>query len=162
MLRRSRDVNMPRTAKMETAMTMILAAMLAGVAVQAAERPMPVRPMPEKPMVVIDERSVMREEPTPHGNIGTSTAYRISDAVPGRTMEFRKRILHPGAAIGPHPLAHDEVYYVLSGEGAVSSGSATKPLRVGMAAYLYTGATVGIRQVGKAPLTLIVAYPVVR
>jgi mannose-6-phosphate isomerase-like protein (cupin superfamily) len=172
MLRRSRDVNMPRTAKMETAMTMILAAMLAGVAVQAAERPMverpmPERPMPEKPMpeksmVVIDERSVMREEPTPHGNIGTSTAYRISDAVPGRTMEFRKRILHPGAAIGPHPLAHDEVYYVLSGEGVVSSGSATKPLRVGMAAYLYSGATVGIRQVGKAPLTLIVAYPVVR
>jgi mannose-6-phosphate isomerase-like protein (cupin superfamily) len=162
MLRRSRDVNMPRTAKMETAMTMILAAMLAGVAVQAAERPMPEKPMPEKPMVVIDERSVMREEPTPHGNIGTSTAYRISDAVPGRTMEFRKRILHPGAAIGPHPLAHDEVYYVLSGEGVVSSGSATTPLRVGMAAYLYTGATVGIRQVGKAPLTLIVAYPVVR
>jgi mannose-6-phosphate isomerase-like protein (cupin superfamily) len=156
MLRRSRDVNMPRTAKMETAMTMILAAMLAGVAVQAADQPMP------EPMVVIDERSVMREEPTPHGNIGTSTAYRISDAVPGRTMEFRKRILHPGAAIGPHPLAHDEVYYVLSGEGVVSSGSATKPLRVGMAAYLYTGATVGIRQVGKAPLTLIVAYPVVR
>jgi mannose-6-phosphate isomerase-like protein (cupin superfamily) len=162
MLRRSRDVNMPRTAKMETAMTMILAAMLAGVAVQVVAPPMPERPMPEKPMVVIDERSVMREEPTPHGNIGTSTAYRISDAVPGRTMEFRKRILHPGAAIGPHPLSHDEVYYVLSGEGVVSSGSTTKPLRVGMAAYLYTGATVGIRQVGKAPLTLIVAYPVVR
>lgn len=115
----------------------------------------------ERPMVVVDERSTMREEATPHGRIGMSTAFRISDAVPGRTMEFRKRILHVGAAIGPHPLAHDEVYYVLSGTGTVSSGSETKPLTAGMAAYLYTGATVGIRQTGKQPLTLIIAYPVV-
>ncbi len=115
----------------------------------------------ERPMVVVDERAVMREEPTPHGRIGSSTAYRISDAVAVRTMEFRKRVLHVGAAIGPHPLGHDEVYYVLDGEGLVSSGTETRPLRPGMAAYLYTGATVGIRQVGKTPLTLIVAYPIV-
>lgn len=59
--------------------------------------------------IIVDERSVMRDEPPPHGAIGKSTAYRISDSVPGRTMEFRKRVLHPGAAIGPHPIAHDEV-----------------------------------------------------
>ena len=112
-------------------------------------------------MIVIDEATVRREEPTPHGNIGTSTAYRISDAVPGRTMEFRKRVLHPGAAIGLHRLAHDEVYYVLSGEGEVQSGSDKHRLTSGMAAYLYDGATVGIRQLGNAPLVLIVSYPVV-
>lgn len=111
-------------------------------------------------MVVIDERDTVRDEPPPHGNIGMSTAYRISDAAPGRTMEFRKRVLHVGAAIGPHPLSHDEVYYVLSGTGVVTSGGDAKPLRAGMAAYLYTGATVGIRQTGTAPLALIVAYPV--
>ena len=72
-------------------------------------------------MVVVDERAVVRDEPPPHGAIGMSTAYRISDAVPGRTMEFRKRILHRGAAIGPHLIAHDEVYYVLSGTGEVTS-----------------------------------------
>ncbi|WP_230632307.1 cupin domain-containing protein [Sphingomonas sp. Leaf37] len=113
-------------------------------------------------MVVVDEAAVKRDEPTPHGKIGMSTAYRISDAVPGRTMEFRKRVLHVGAAIGLHPLAHDEVYYVLSGEGIVSSGKDTRALKPGMAAYLYSGATVGIRQVGKTPLTLIVSYPVVK
>lgn len=113
-------------------------------------------------MVVIDEAAVRRDEPPPHGKIGTSTAYRISDSVPGRTMEFRKRVLHPGAAIGLHPLAHDEVYYVLSGEGEVQSGAETRRLTTGMAAYLYDGATVGIRQRGKAPLVLIVSYPVKR
>lgn len=117
---------------------------------------------PPRAMVVVDEAAVRREEPTPHGDIGTSTAYRISDAVPGRTMEFRKRVLHPGAAIGLHPLAHDEVYYVLSGTGEVRSGAETRRLTAGMAAYLYDGATVGIRQIGRAPLVLIVSYPVVK
>jgi len=110
-------------------------------------------------MVVVDEGAVRRDEPTPHGRIGASTAYRISDAVPGRTMEFRKRVLHPGAAIGMHPLAHDEVYYVLSGTGEVRSGTEVRRLTAGMAAYLYDGATVGIRQLGHEPLVLIVSYP---
>ena len=74
------------------------------------------------PMVVIDEATTVRREPPPHGAIGMSTAYRISDAVPAAaTMEFRRRVLDVGAAIGEHPIAHDEVYYVLSGEGEVVS-----------------------------------------
>ncbi len=114
------------------------------------------------PMVVVDERRVMRDEPPPHGAIGMSTAYRISDAVPEpKAMEFRKRVLHVGAAIGLHPIAHDEVYYVLGGEGVVSSDGIDRPLKPGMAAYLYNGAKVGIRQTGATPLALIIAYPVV-
>ena len=113
------------------------------------------------PMVVVNERDVVRQEAPPHGAIGMSTAYRISDVVPQpRTMEFRKRVLHKGAAIGLHPIAHDEVYYVLSGEGEVTSDGVTRRLRPGMAAYLYDGAVVGIRQMGREPLTLIISYPV--
>ena len=113
------------------------------------------------PMVVIDQESTMRREPPPHGAIGMSTAYRISDAVPQpRTMEFRRRDLDVGAAIGVHPIAHDEVYYVLSGRGDVVSDGVTATLEPGMAAYLYTGAEVGIRQLGDEPLSLIITYPV--
>ena len=101
-------------------------------------------------MVVVHEEDVKREEPPPHGNIGMSTAYRISDAAPApRAMEFRKRVLHKGAAIGLHPISHDEVYYVLSGEGDVTSDGVTQRLMPGMAAYLYKDAVVGIAQVGK-------------
>ena len=112
------------------------------------------------PMVVIDEATTVREEPPPHGAIGMSTAYRISDGVPDRTFEFRRRILHVGAAIGPHVINHDEIYYVLAGAGEVVSDGRTALLRAGMAAYLYRGANVGIRQTGDAPLSLIIAYPV--
>ena len=115
---------------------------------------------PPRPMVVVDEQDVKREEAPPHGAIGMSTAYRISDAAPGRAMEFRRRVLHVGAAIGPHLIDHDEVYYVLSGEGEVISDGVTARLRPGMAAYLYSGAQVGIRQLGSEPLNLIISYPV--
>ncbi|MBL8652225.1 MAG: cupin domain-containing protein [Sphingopyxis sp.] len=126
-------------------MTMLFAALLA-VAAPA--------------MIVIDEKETVREEAPPHGAIGMSTAYRISDHIPApRSFEFRKRALHLGAAIGVHPIDHDEIYYVLSGTGVVHSDGEEKELRTGMAAWLYKGAKVGIRQTGDAPLVLIIAYP---
>jgi mannose-6-phosphate isomerase-like protein (cupin superfamily) len=113
------------------------------------------------PMVVIDEADTVRREPPPHGQIGMSTAYRISDAAPQpRTMEFRRRVLDVGSAIGEHPISHDEVYYVTAGEGVVISDGVEARLTPGMAAYLYEGAVVGIRQVGDEPLSIIIAYPV--
>ena len=112
-------------------------------------------------MVIVSESEVMVRETPPHGAIGMSTAYRISDAVPEpRTMEFRRRVLDVGAAIGAHPIAHDEVYYVTDGEGMVVSDGVEAALTPGMAAYLYSGAVVGIRQTGDAPLSIIISYPV--
>lgn len=112
-------------------------------------------------MVIVDEQDVVVEEPPPHGAIGMSTAYRISDAAPGRELEFRRRVLHPGAAVGEHLIGHDEVYYVTAGTGEVVSDGERAILTAGMAAYLYAGANVGIRQMGDEPLSIIIAYPVV-
>lgn len=109
--------------------------------------------------VIIAEADVVRDEPPPHGAIGMSTAYRMSDKVPNRNMEFRRRVLHPGAAIGAHPIGHDEVYYVLAGEGEVISAGMTRPIGPGMVAYFYSGDEVGIRQIGSEPLDLIISYP---
>lgn len=127
-------------------MSALLALLLAGAAAPA--------------IVVIDEAATVREEAPPHGKIGLSTAYRISDSVPApRSFEFRKRALHVGAAIGVHPIDHDEIYYVLSGTGVVHSDGEEKELKTGTAAWLYKGAKVGIRQTGREPLVLIIAYP---
>ena len=113
------------------------------------------------PMVVVTEAEVAVREAPPHGALGMSTAYRISDAAPQpRTMEFRRRVLDVGSAIGEHPIAHDEVYYVTSGTGTVISDGIEAELAPGMAAYLYEGAIVGIRQTGEEPLSIIIAYPV--
>jgi mannose-6-phosphate isomerase-like protein (cupin superfamily) len=114
------------------------------------------------PMVVIDERQTLVREPPPHAGAGMSSAWRMSDAIPNRNMEFRKRALDPGATIGLHVLGHDEVYYVVSGTGIVTSDGVQKPLSPGMAAYLYRGANVGIAQTGAEPLMLIISYPLAK
>lgn len=138
---------------------MIAGLLLMAASTTGAPAPAPTSPS-APPMAVIDEKDTVREEAPPHGAIGMSTAYRISDAVPApRAMEFRRRVLHKGAAIGAHPIAHDEVYYVLSGEGEVVSDGQRAVLRPGMTAYLYNGAVVGIWQRGEAPLSLVIAYP---
>lgn len=110
-------------------------------------------------MQVINETDVRKEEPVPHGRIGMSTAYRLTAGVSQRTMEFRRRTLHPQAAIGLHLIDHDEVYYVLSGQGEVEADGKTAILGPGMMAYLYAGEVVGIRQCGDQPLDMIVSYP---
>lgn len=138
---------------------LIAAAMLAMASCSSSED---LAPPTARAMVVIDENDVKVDEPPPHGDIGMSTAYRISDAAPGRAMEFRKRELHPGAEIGAHLIGHDEVYYVLSGRGEVISDGEKAELGPGMAAYLYEGAYVGIRQLGHEPLAIIISYPITR
>ena len=118
---------------------------------------------PAPPMVVVREADVRVEQnPPPHNGVGASTAFRLSDAAPGRNFEFRKRILHPGASIGLHVLTHDEVYYVVSGRGEVASDGRTEVIGPETAAYLYEGADVGIKQIGDEPLVLIIAYPLGR
>ena len=133
---------------------MLLSALALIAAIQAA----PSSP-PAGIGVVIRETDVMVRQVPPHNGEGMSTAYRISDGVPNRAMEFRKRVMHPGAAIGLHPIAHDEVYYVVSGEGEVTSDGVTTRMRAGDAAYLFDGNVVGIRQAGEVDLVLIISYP---
>ncbi|WP_321163359.1 MULTISPECIES: cupin domain-containing protein [unclassified Sphingomonas] len=74
-------------------------------------------------------------------------------------MEFRRRTLDKGAAIGPHRIDHDEVYQVVTGEGEVTSDGVTRRVGAGTTVYLYSGASVGIAQRGTRPLALVVAYP---
>jgi len=98
-------------------------------------------------------------EPPPHAGGGQSTAWRYFDQVPEPTLIFRKRLLHPGAAIGVHPLTHDEVYYLIEGNGELHVDGATRPVSAGTAIYLRKGARVGLRQTGRDGLLLIISYP---
>ena len=111
---------------------------------------------------VVHEGDTRVEQVPPHDGTGMSTAYRISDGMPNRSMEFRKRVMHPGSSIGAHAIAHDEVYYVISGTGEVTADGRTDAVGPGDAAYFYDGNTVGIRQTGKDDLVLLIAYPLTK
>lgn len=136
-----------------------LATLIAATGVLCACATAPDATLLSRDMIIVNEADVMVDQPPPHGAIGMSTAFRISDVAPQRNFEFRKRALHVGAAVGEHVISHDEVYYVVSGVGVVTSDGQEAELTQGMAAYLYEGANVGIRQTGDEPLVIIIAYP---
>ena len=98
-------------------------------------------------------------EPPPHNGTGQSTAYRYFDDVTDAKVIFRKRALHKGASIGMHVLKHDEVYYVVSGEGEVRVDDRRVEVGAGAAIFMHEGADVGIWQKGEQDLVIIVAYP---
>lgn len=111
------------------------------------------------PMVIVDEAKIAKEEPTPHGNIGRSSVYRVTDSVPNRLLEFRKRIMPKGSTIGLHKVHHDEIFYVISGTGEVTCDGVAQTLTAGMSAYIYNGSTISIGQKGDGPFTIILSYP---
>ena len=141
-------------------LSLLLSTLIAAAPIQESH-PAPASP-PAGVGLVIHEDDVRVRQVPPHDGTGMSTAYRISDAAPNRAMEFRKRVMHPGASIGLHVITHDEVYHVVSGEGDVTSDGVTTRVKAGDTAYLYDGNDVGIAQVGDADLVLIIAYPLAR
>ncbi|SDQ19577.1 cupin domain-containing protein [Brevundimonas sp. 374] len=140
--------------------SLAFAAVLLSTSVQELH-PAPASP-PMGVGLVIHEADTMVRQPPPHNGTGMSTAYRISGMAPNRSMEFRKRIMHPGSSIGLHVIAHDEVYHVVSGEGDVTTDGVTTRMKAGDTAYLYDGGNVGIQQMGEDDLVLIIAYPLAR
>ncbi|MGV3577390.1 cupin domain-containing protein [Brevundimonas sp.] len=132
--------------------------MLIAALMVAALQTAPASPPAGTGLVIREADTMVRQVP-PHNGTGMSTAYRISDVAPNRAMEFRKRVMHPGSSIGLHVIAHDEVYYVVSGQGDVISDGVTTRMGPGDTAYLYDGGNVGITQVGDEDLVLIISYP---
>lgn len=115
--------------------------------------------LPSQATALIEHDStVARAEPGPHNGGGQSTAYSFFAHAPKLGMVFRKRALHPGAAIGYHRQNQDEIYYVLSGTGALTLNGVESMVGPGTAILTRTGSSHGLRQRGFEDLVLIVAY----
>lgn len=73
-------------------------------------------------------------------------------------MTFRKRVLHPGSAIGYHLQKEDEIYYIISGTGEVQMNGKTFPVKAGDAILTRPGSSHGLKQTGKDDLIIIINY----
>ncbi|MBI1760776.1 MAG: cupin domain-containing protein [Acidobacteria bacterium] len=104
------------------------------------------------------DADVKKEGPAPHNGPGRSTGYSFFEKAPGFAQAFRKRVLHPGAAIGYHPQKEDEVYYILSGTGVMQMNGQEFPVAAGDAILTRPGSSHGLKQTGKDDLTLIITY----
>jgi len=104
------------------------------------------------------DADVAKAGPAPHNGPGRSTGYSFFEKAADFKQVFRKRVLHPGAAIGYHPQKEDEVYYILSGEGVMQMNGKEFPVKPGAAILTRPGSSHGLKQTGKDDLTLIIVY----
>src|SRR3989442_11926502 len=84
----------------------------------------PVPPSQASSLIEHDS-AVATQQPGPHGGGGVTTAYSFFTRAPNLQLVFRKRALHHGAAIGYHRHDEDEIYYILSGAGALNLNGKT-------------------------------------
>jgi len=71
----------------------------------------------------------------------------VAELEPGESKSFR-----------PHKHAHAEIYYILSGEGAVTISGTDHPVGPRTAIFIPGGAEHGARNTGNAPLRLLYAF----
>lgn len=113
----------------------------------------------QAPGYVIETDSlVATRQPGPHDGGGETTAYPFFAGAPDLNLVFRKRALHPGAAIGYHRQGHDEIYYVLSGTGELTMNGTTSVVGPGTSILTRTGSSHGLRQIGEDDLVIIIVY----
>jgi lysophospholipase L1-like esterase/quercetin dioxygenase-like cupin family protein len=104
------------------------------------------------------EAEIGQAQPGPHKGGGETTGYSFFNNIPDLGLVFRKRALHPGAAIGYHLHDKDEIYYILSGEGELTMNGATSVVGPGSAILTRPGDSHGLRQIGEADLVLYIVY----
>ena len=105
------------------------------------------------------DREVRKNEPGPHDGGGRSTGYSFFEKVPDLKYMFKKRVLHPGAAIGYHLQKVDEVYYIIGGQGTMTINDQPFTVKPGDAVLTRSGSSHGLKQRGQTDLTLIITYP---
>ncbi|MBO0861538.1 MAG: cupin domain-containing protein [Chloracidobacterium sp.] len=114
--------------------------------------------VPTEGYILEHDADVAKTGPAPHGGPGRSTGYNFFEKASDFKQIFRKRVLHPGAAIGYHPQKEDEVYYILSGEGVMRMNDKEFPVKPGDAILTRPGSSHGLKQKGEGDLTLIIVY----
>ena len=126
-----------------------------GVAASQEQAKAPVQPVGG--YILEHEADVKKEGPAPHNGPGRSTGYDFfAKANPPFKLAFRKRVLHPGAAIGYHLQKEDEVYYVLSGSGIMQMNGKEFAVKPGDGILTRPGSSHGIKQTGKEDLVLMI------
>ena len=73
-------------------------------------------------------------------------------------MAFRKRILHPGSAIGYHLQKEQEIYYILAGNGILTMNGKDIAVSTGDGILTKPGSSHGLKPAGNNDLTVLIVY----
>jgi mannose-6-phosphate isomerase-like protein (cupin superfamily) len=111
-----------------------------------------------QPYILEHEKDIAKNEPGTHNGGGSTVGYSFFAKADSLKMTFRKRVLHPGSAIGYHLQKEDEVYYIVSGTGEMRMNDKIFTVKTGDAILTRPGSSHGLKQTGKADLVVIISY----
>jgi quercetin dioxygenase-like cupin family protein len=104
------------------------------------------------------EKDIARDEPGPHDGGGKTTAFPFFSKFKEAKMSFRKRVLYPGSTIGYHLQEKQEIYYIISGKGALTTNDKTIEVNTGDAILTLPGNHHGLKPIGNDTLAILIAY----
>ncbi|WP_160152283.1 cupin domain-containing protein [Microbulbifer sp. ALW1] len=108
--------------------------------------------------IIERETEIATQQPGPHKGGGETTGFSFFADAPSMDTVFKKRILHPGSAIGYHEQHKDEIYYVVSGSGELTMNGQKSEVGPGTAILTRPGNSHGLRQIGKDDLVIFIVY----
>jgi mannose-6-phosphate isomerase-like protein (cupin superfamily) len=109
--------------------------------------------------VVEHDADVAIAQDGPHDGGGPTTGHSFFQDEKDLEFVFRKRVLHPGSAIGLHVQRENEIYYVLSGSGRYTMDGEVIEVGPGLALLTRPGGSHALEQTGSQDLVLIIVYP---
>ncbi|MGZ3753194.1 MAG: cupin domain-containing protein [Mucilaginibacter sp.] len=112
----------------------------------------------KQPYILEREKDIAKVEPGTHDGGGNTTGYSFFAKADSLKMVFRKRVLHPGSAIGYHLQKEDEVYYIISGTGEMKMNGKSFNVKAGDAILTRPGSSHSLKQTGNTDLAIIIAY----
>jgi mannose-6-phosphate isomerase-like protein (cupin superfamily) len=133
--------------------TIVTVSFFAGIFVSAVAR----HKMQEG-YILEHEKEIAAAEPGPHKGGGTTTGHRFFKSATDSKLQFTKRILHPGSAIGYHLQKEEEIYYIASGTGEMSMNGKSFAVKGGDAILTFAGSSHGLKQTGSEDLVVIINY----
>ena len=111
-----------------------------------------------KTWYIENEQGIGKVEPGPHEGGGSTVGTKFFSTVPDLKLNFKKRVLKPGSAIGWHTQSNDRAYYVVSGMGLMQMPAETVAVKPGDAILTRSGGWHALKQTGSEDLVLLIAY----
>lgn len=111
-----------------------------------------------QPYILEHENDIAKNEPGTHNGGGSTVGYSFFSKADGLKIVFRKRVLHPGSAIGYHLQKEDEIYYIISGTGKMQMNGKSFAIKAGDAILTRPGSSHGLKQTGKENLVILINY----
>lgn len=132
--------------------SILILAALTGLSIAAYSQDKP------QPYILEHESDIAKLQAGTHNGGGSTVGYSFFSAADNLKITFRKRVLHPGSAIGYHLQKEDEIYYIISGTGEMQMNDKSFPVKEGDAILTRPGSSHGLKQTGSNDLVIIISY----